>query len=84
MRTLSVTELAAAIGQQVYFNPNSGLSFLCMVKDAKISWGKPRFLIQPVSGKGTQWVEFSSISPIQQLPAPTVNYSNNVGFVRRA
>jgi hypothetical protein len=43
------------------------LTIACTVSDVKISWGKPRLLIRPVSGVGQQWVELSRVS---QRPDP--------------
>lgn len=28
-----------------------------IIKDVKISWGKERYLVTPISGKGEAWVE---------------------------
>ncbi len=62
---MTALEMHDAIGKPVMYDGN-GLEFLCMVKDVKTGWGKPRFLIVPMAGKGEKWVEFSSIKPVSQ------------------
>lgn len=34
-----------------------GLKIQVDIKDVKMTWGKERFLITPVTGEGTVWVE---------------------------
>jgi len=68
--------MQGAIGQQVYLRDGDGccsLLFLCTVVDVKTGWGKPRFLVTPVSGKGERWVEFSSIEPVKS----EISYQSN-------
>ena len=61
---MTANDMQRAIGQQVNYESH-GLMFRCTVKDVKVGWGKPRFLIAPVSGSGETWVEFSTITPIK-------------------
>jgi hypothetical protein len=57
-------ELTPAIGQQVHVAFEQ-LTVLCTVLDAKNSWGKVRLLVQPVAGRGQQWIE------LQRLVSPS-------------
>jgi len=63
MVIVTTIEMARAIGQEVYFVAGT-LKFLCRIKDVKVGWGNPRFLIVPVSGNGERWCEFTSLSPV--------------------
>lgn len=45
-----------------YVNRNAeitlgGLQVNVVIKDVKVSWGKERFLVSPLSGAGSIWVE---------------------------
>jgi len=51
-----------AIGQLVWY-PVGKIKVLCKVKDVKIVYGQPRFLIYPLSGEGEEWKELSSLEP---------------------
>jgi hypothetical protein len=62
---MTVREMQGAIGQSVYFTSSEGFKFACWVKDVKIGYGQPRFLITPMAGSGEKWVQFSSIESIQ-------------------
>lgn len=57
---LTVVELHPAVGARVDLRAGS-LLISCIVQDVKVSWGKPRFLLVPVVGSGSQWVEFSRL-----------------------
>ncbi len=78
---MTANELQAAIGKPAYYVAGD-LKFLVTVKDAKMGWGKPRFLIQPVAGHGEKWVEFSSIEPVQAIQPSSTN--TDVGRVAPA
>jgi|GEM_PF-2946704 hypothetical protein len=78
---MTVTELNKTIGKTVMFSAGA-LSFTCYVKDAKIGYGQPRFLIQPVAGSGERWVEVSSLVPnLKDMYRPSEK--NQVGLVKR-
>lgn len=62
MTTPTAADMQSAIGKPVLFEAGS-LTFVCLVKDVKVSYGQPRFLIVPLGGTGERWVEFSSIAP---------------------
>jgi hypothetical protein len=65
---MTVREMQGAIGKMVlYLDPAGALQFVCLVKDAKVSFGQPRVLIVPAAGLGERWVEFSSIRPMPQV-----------------
>ena len=52
-----------AIGQPVIYESH-GLRFVCVVRDVKVSYGQPRFLITPMMGTGETFVEIGTISPM--------------------
>ena len=56
----TVTALAPAIGATVAVRMQD-LTIDCQVIDAKNSWGKVRLLVQPVAGRGEQWVELERL-----------------------
>jgi hypothetical protein len=64
MAAMTATELMPAVGQQVSVRFEDCQVF-CTVLDAKCSYGRPRLLIQPISGDNSQWVELSRISRIE-------------------
>jgi hypothetical protein len=59
----TVSELLPAIGAEVMVRFEQ-ISVICVVNDAKSSYGKERILVQPVSGCGVQWVELGRVSAI--------------------
>lgn len=63
---MTTTQLAGSIGKPVLFTAGD-LKFVCIVRDARISFGKPQFLIRPCLGYGERWVEFSSIEPYHDM-----------------
>lgn len=62
---MTANEMTPALGQQVYLVLDRELRFLVEVLDVKFSWGKPRLQVTPIAGKGTRWVDLSSV---QSLP----------------
>jgi hypothetical protein len=60
---MTAREMQEAIGKPVFYDADA-LQFACWVKDVKIGYGQPRFLIAPMAGTGERWVEFSSIRPM--------------------
>lgn len=65
---MTAREMTDAIGKSVYFTAGN-FKFACWVKDVKVGWGQPRFLIIPFAGTGERWVEFSSIEPMTNINA---------------
>lgn len=57
---MTANQMTAAIGQTVRIRFES-LVIDCKILDVKCSWGKPRFLVEPLTGSGSQWVEESRI-----------------------
>lgn len=49
------------IGSYVYLPSPSGLDTLCRVRDVKNAYGNLRYRIEPVSGKGSAWVNSSTV-----------------------
>ena len=52
-----------AVGAKITVRFES-LSIDCTVKDVKNSWGKPRLLVEPLTGRGEQWVEMSRVATL--------------------
>jgi hypothetical protein len=57
---MSIKELSKAIDKTALLS-EGGLSFPVLIKDAKISYGQPRYLITPVGGSGEVWVNDNRI-----------------------
>lgn len=57
---MTANEMIPAVGAKVLVYCES-LGIECRVKDVKMSWGKPRFLVTPIAGNGEQWVEMGRI-----------------------
>jgi hypothetical protein len=66
MMNMTLKEMESAIGSPVLL-PVGDITVLCIVKDVKIAWGKPRFLIKPLGGFGEKWVEITTIRPCTQI-----------------
>ena len=60
---MTAIEMQKAIGQTVLYKSH-GMKFVCVVRDVKVSYGKPRFLITPMAGQGETYVEYTTISPM--------------------
>jgi hypothetical protein len=56
MTRQTVRELAPAVGATVMCRFEE-MYFAVKVLDAKNSYGKTRLLVQPVNGRGEQWIE---------------------------
>ena len=69
---MTAKELQSAIGSAVYF-VSGDIKFSCWVKRATVGYGKPRFLIEPIAGQGSRWVELSSLEPIPEFVKTRVN-----------
>jgi hypothetical protein len=67
-------QLAPAIGAEVLVRFES-VNIACTVVDAKNSWGQVRLLIQPVAGKGQQWIELGRLVDLVQVAAWTLQAS---------
>jgi len=78
---MTAREMQEAIGQKVYFVAGT-LKFLCDVIDVKVGWGQPRFLISPVEGYGSRWVEFSSIEKVQTNQLTSSKGPAKIGVVQ--
>lgn len=55
---MTTREIVPAIGAMVWVRCED-LHVRCTVQDVKFRWRKPRVLVQPVAGAGTQWVTLS-------------------------
>lgn len=55
---MKLSEYQKYIGKTALFRVRGvGLSFQVKIKDVKNSYGNIRFLVEPVSGTGSAWVE---------------------------
>lgn len=62
---MTVLELTQRIGQLGSI-PVNGLTVYVHIMDGKVSYGTPRYLITPVSGTGSQWVNADRVSVCSQ------------------
>ena len=58
---MDAIEMGQAIGRMAWVNQN-GLTILVRVENAKLSYGSVRYLVTPVSGTGSVWVDSSRVS----------------------
>jgi hypothetical protein len=56
-----------AIGAEVSVSFES-VRVLCRITDAKSAYGRARFLVAPLAGNGSQWVELSRIQVSNSEP----------------
>lgn len=59
---MTASEMSAAIGTLVYLEAVPGLRVLCLITNAKSSYGKQRLEIVPLRGTGKAWVNAASVS----------------------
>ena len=57
---MTAIEIAALIGQRVEVRIEM-VQVECVVLDVKLAYGATRFLIQPIKGSGSQWVDISRV-----------------------
>ena len=53
-------------GVNVHVQESHGLQFKCKILDIKKSYGNIRYLVQPLHGEGTAWVE--KVQEIKRAP----------------
>ena len=53
---------AVVVGERGRVNLG-GLDVVVMVLDAKTAWGKTRYLVTPVTGAGSVWVDGERVRP---------------------
>ena len=58
---MNTLELSKAIGQSGTLRAN-GLDITVRITDAKIAYGNVRYLVTPVSGTGSVWVDAGRVS----------------------
>jgi len=56
----TAVEMIVAVGETIQMRAGE-LWVDCTVRDVKCSWGRNRFLVEPVAGDGRQWVEMASV-----------------------
>lgn len=63
---MTVMEANQIIGKIVTVRFES-IEIPCRITDVKSSYGKTRYEIQPLHGKGTQWIEISRAYQIREV-----------------
>jgi hypothetical protein len=58
---MTLKEAAAYLGKPVSTREH-GVSIYWTVVDWKLAWGSDRWLIEPVAGSGSRWVETETIA----------------------
>jgi hypothetical protein len=62
----SAASLSRAIGQEALLRADGGLWVSVLITDAKLSYGNVRYLVTPVRGSGTVWVDSSRIQIMEE------------------
>ncbi len=55
---------AAYIGKRATVTFDGGFAFECTISDVKQSYGNTRYLVTPVAGTGTNWVDSSRVKEV--------------------
>jgi hypothetical protein len=58
---MSVNELAKMIGRTGFIYARGEMSVSVRIVDAKISYGAVRYLVEPIAGRGSTWVNLDTI-----------------------
>jgi hypothetical protein len=74
---MTAIEMQAAINKYVWLKVDT-LRVLCMVDDVKVSFGQPRFLIRPIAGNGSQWMEIGRLEKYEKAQ-PVIPDTRNRG-----
>jgi hypothetical protein len=61
----SAASLARAIGQEAMLRAD-GLWVSVLITDAKLSYGNVRYLVSPVRGSGTVWVDAGRVQIMEE------------------
>ena len=64
---MTATEMIPAVGQTVMVACES-MRVACLVQDVKMSYGRPRLRVRPLSGEGDQWIEMTRLRRSPELP----------------
>lgn len=59
---MTANEMSDMVGAQVYLEAIPGLQVLCLITNAKSSYGKTRYRILPLHGKGEAWVNAERVT----------------------
>jgi hypothetical protein len=65
----SLKEVMWLIDQEADYTTDNGLIVRVKIVDLKSSYGKVRYLISPVTGSGTTWVEVLTNLPVREITA---------------
>lgn len=58
---MTTATAATMIGRAAHLTMVRGLTIAVRCEDHKTAWGKDRYLVSPVSGGGSIWVEESNL-----------------------
>mgnify|MGYP003654640160 CR=1 FL=1 len=61
---MTLKEASEYLGQPVA-TCEHGVSIYWTVVDHKVAWGSDRFLLEPVAGSGSRWVEESTMIAVR-------------------
>lgn len=70
-KTLTALDMLPAIGTSVTVQFEQ-IQVNCTVTDVKVSYGRPRIQIKPVTGQGTQWIELARIREVKTCNLQTL------------
>ena len=58
---MTTVEMSQYIGKEARYAPNGELCFNVRITDAKVRYGTLRFLVEPMNGSGSAWVQSTSV-----------------------
>ncbi|THJ74713.1 hypothetical protein [Candidatus Frankia alpina] len=64
---MTLTEARTLIGtDRLWLAPGTGKVLIGIhVHDARMSYGRPQLQIQPISGRGSQWIDADLTQPVE-------------------
>ena len=66
---MTAAEMQELINRHVYL-PTDGLLVECVVSNVKVSYGKLRLRVIPISGRGETWVDAARVRPVENAVGP--------------
>ena len=61
---MTAHEMQEMINMRVYLPVDGGLLVECVVSNVKVSYGKLRVRVMPISGQGETWVDAARVRPL--------------------
>ena len=63
---MSITDMQALIGRKGFLPVEGGdMSIMVEVRDIKIAYGRVLYLVKPIEGKGSKWVNSERVHLIK-------------------